>query len=341
MDFSQSIPKVSVIIPVYNAERYCSDTISSVLNQTYKNFEIIIVDDGSTDNSLKIIEDFANHESRIKVIHTENYGVSHARNVGLSYASGEWIHFIDSDDYIEPNMMQEMYNIISKHNDVDVVISGVNKIFESESKREIQKFNNMSLNNRKEIGDYLLSINFMHRDMLLNYLWNRWIKRSIISSNNIFFDESLSLGEDFVFNCEVIKRSLCIMLLEDAYYHYYIRGSQSLIHKFRSDELDRRIKMYHTTISLYKYFGIFEDAQNIIEINEGRYSWSSISKINSIDCKFSKKEKIEYIDSFLSSELKKCLFAYLKQNKSVKSFVKYIALKINSSALLFWVIKSR
>lgn len=341
MNISRTIPKVSVIIPVYNAERYCCDTISSVLNQTYKNFELILVDDGSTDNSLRIIKDFANNESRIKVVHTENYGVSHARNVGLSYATGEWIHFIDSDDYIEPNMMEEMYSIISKHNDADVVISGVKKIFESESKYEIQRFNNMSLNNRKEIGNYLLSMNFTQRDMLLNYLWNRWIKRSIISSNNILFDESLSLGEDFVFNCEVIKKSSCIMLLEDAYYNYYIRGDQSLISRFHRDELDRRIKIYHTTISLYKYFGILEEAKNTIEVNEGRYSWSSISKINSINCEYSRKEKITYIDGFLSSELKKCLFAYLKQNKSVKSFVKYISLKINSPALLFWLINLR
>lgn len=104
-------PTVSIIMPLYNAESYCAEAIQSVLMQSYVDFELIIIDDGSTDRSLQIAMGYAERDSRIQIIHTENRGVSHARNVGLSKAMGEWVQFIDSDDTIEDGMLSKFAKI--------------------------------------------------------------------------------------------------------------------------------------------------------------------------------------------------------------------------------------
>ena len=106
-------PLISVIIPVYNREKYLHKCVNSVLTQTYANLEILLIDDGSTDNSRKILDDYAVKDSRVKVIYKNNGGVSSARNYGLKFAKGEYIGFVDSDDYIEPDMYEYLYNLIT------------------------------------------------------------------------------------------------------------------------------------------------------------------------------------------------------------------------------------
>lgn len=112
--------KISVIVPVYNVEDYLEECINSILGQTYKNLEIILVDDGSTDNSSKICDIYEKKDKRIKVIHKENGGLSSARNEGLKYRTGEYISFVDSDDFIDKTMYEKLYSAIKKY-DADVV----------------------------------------------------------------------------------------------------------------------------------------------------------------------------------------------------------------------------
>ena len=107
--------KISVIIPVYNVEAYLERCLNTVCGQSYKNLEIILVDDGSTDNCLQICEEFAERDDRIKVIHQSNQGVSAARNTGLDAATGDYIAFVDSDDYIHPEMYERLYSLLKKH----------------------------------------------------------------------------------------------------------------------------------------------------------------------------------------------------------------------------------
>ena len=113
-------PLISIIVPVYNVEKYLSKCIDSIINQTYKNIEIILIDDGSTDSSGAICDKYALVDSRIHVLHIENSGVSNARNVGLNHATGDYIGFVDSDDYIEPNMYELLLEELIA-DDVDVV----------------------------------------------------------------------------------------------------------------------------------------------------------------------------------------------------------------------------
>ena len=116
-------PAVSIIVPVYNTERFLNRCIDSVLAQTYSDWELLLVDDGSTDSSGSICDEYATQDSRIRVFHKENGGVSSARNLGLDYARGEWITFVDSDDYIAPDMIEKLYET-QKRNNADITVCG-------------------------------------------------------------------------------------------------------------------------------------------------------------------------------------------------------------------------
>ncbi len=115
--------KISIVVPIYNAEKYLDRCIQSILNQSYKDLEIILIDDGSTDSSNKICNNYQKRDNRIKFISQKNEGVSAARNRGISEATGEFIGFVDSDDYIQPNMYETLYGLINKYN-CDISICG-------------------------------------------------------------------------------------------------------------------------------------------------------------------------------------------------------------------------
>lgn len=122
--------KISVIIPAYNSQEYIKDAIESIMRQTLKDIEIILVDDGSTDDTFKICKDYSLMDKRIKVIHQENKGISGARNTGIDNATGEYISFVDSDDTIELNMYEELYNCVTQYGEdkIDFIDCGINMI---------------------------------------------------------------------------------------------------------------------------------------------------------------------------------------------------------------------
>lgn len=181
---------ISVIIPAYNAARTIRRCIQSVLNQRYTEWEMIIVDDGSKDDTLDICQSYDN--SRIRVLHKENGGVSSARNMGLKFAQGDYIAFIDSDDFIESDYLEHL----SQGLDYDIVISG----FCYENTPESSSFH-LKLANREAVGRELSKL--INADQLC-YPWGRLFKRSIIETYHIRFDEDMRFAEDNVFNWEYL-----------------------------------------------------------------------------------------------------------------------------------------
>ena len=126
---NQNSKIISIIVPIYNSEKYLERCINSILNQTYTNFELILINDGSKDSSLKICRKYASKDNRIVVIDKENEGVSIARNMGIQRAKGELISFVDADDYIEKTFLEDMLNVMSKYN-VDYVTCGYNRVYD-------------------------------------------------------------------------------------------------------------------------------------------------------------------------------------------------------------------
>jgi len=227
------VVKISVIIPVYNKARYIEKTINSILNQTYTNFELIIVDDGSTDGSEKICDEYSKKDSRIKVIHIKNGGVSNARNIGLSIAKGMYIQFIDSDDYIDKNMFEDLSIIMDKHNP-DIVMSGITKV---NHQNDIIKEILPELKGMKTRLEMLENFaEEQHTTGIFGCVSNKLIKRSVIIENNIRFDENIKLAEDLDFYLNLYNYIDSIYFCDKSFYYYIQNTENSSTSEFRIND---------------------------------------------------------------------------------------------------------
>lgn len=243
----------SIILPVYNAEKYVANAINSVINQDYKNWELIIVDDGSNDNSYKTIKKFLN-DNRINYIYEKNSGVSVARNNALKHVNGDYVLFIDSDDYFSMNLLDDMSRLLSKKN-VDVVKFGyftergmirkkykfsstINQILEDESLK-------------REVGNNIFS------SYDFNCVWNSVIKSNIAKS--IQFDKKIINAEDLLYFYKVLKTSKSIFITNEPYYHY-IYNFDSVSH---TKDIRKNIKKFNDLI--YVYSIIENDIGNLDE----------------------------------------------------------------------------
>jgi glycosyltransferase involved in cell wall biosynthesis len=229
-------PKVSIIVPVYNSEGYLNNCINSILNQTYKDFELILVDDGSTDNSGEICNYYENGDNRVRVIHKSNEGVSTARNVGIDIAKGEYIMFVDSDDWIEINAIETlMDHNINGHS--DVVIFGLTKDLTRDNKLIKSEFNGFYKKHKmsvKELSNnfiYFLNSVGMHPSCM--YLF----KSKIILNNKIYFNSNLVLYEDFDFNLRYLKSCNKVTFIPNALYHYNINTSVNQLAKRKKQNI--------------------------------------------------------------------------------------------------------
>ena len=203
--------KVSVIVPVYNAKETLEKCINSILNQTYTNLEIILIDDGSTDKSGVICDEYQKKDARIKVLHKKNSGVSEARNDGIKLSTGDYIQFVDCDDYINNKMTEKLLQV-SEANSVDITICGydiINGESQIPSKDGIYTKDNM-LETILDKKGYIYA----------NQPWNRLIKSEIIKKNNIVFDRNMSKGEDYIFNLEVFDKCNKYLIISDCLYNY-------------------------------------------------------------------------------------------------------------------------
>lgn len=216
------IPKISIIIPVYNVSPYLARALNSVIQQTLQDIEIICIDDASTDNSLSILEDFAKIDSRIKILkHDKNMGVSCARNSGLKLVKSKYIMFLDPDDWYEPSICEKLYSKITSAN-YDIAVCNVH----------IEVADDMNGNNRGYTNDReYATINSA-------WCWNKIWKKSILDDYNIKFPDGL-LGEDAYFkNCYYIISNKNVGVVDERLYNYYIR-KDSLMSAF--DTMDNPV----------------------------------------------------------------------------------------------------
>lgn len=218
---------VSIIIPVYNGQDYIGRCIQSVLNQSYANIEIIIVNDGSTDDSAKICRDYACADGRIRVIDSQNYGPSKARNMGIENSSGSCIFFIDADDFIEKNSLELLMHGYNQHN-ADLVIGDFKKIENGkvDDSGHNRVFSEDKLLRRQDIADYTRSyLKRPNRFPLFVYSWGRLFKASIIKDNKLFYDVHLRTFEDVAFNFQYLKYAKDLFFLNQPIYSHLICGN--------------------------------------------------------------------------------------------------------------------
>lgn len=216
--------KVSIIVPIYNVEKYLKRAVDSLLAQTMEGIEIILVDDGSPDSCGRMIDEYAERCSCCSALHKKNGGLSDARNAGMSIARGEYIGFVDPDDYVEPDMFEKLYEAV-KQNDSDLGICGY---FEEFSKNYVVE-QTIQLKNANTTGKDA-AVSFLEGKYGA-YAWNKLFKKSIIDANALQFPVGIMLSEDTVFFSDYLKYSKTVSVVEQCLYHY-IRNGNSICAKY-------------------------------------------------------------------------------------------------------------
>lgn len=222
--------KVSVIVPIYNVEKLLKKAVDSLVNQTLSDIEIILVDDGSPDNCGKIIDEYAKEHSNIVAIHKENGGLSDARNAGLQKATGEYIGFVDPDDYVEPDMFEKLYTS-AKESDSDLVLCGYTEVF-SPAYSELREIK--PLNKTSGVFDLI------YTDVcasLGSYACNKLYKTSIIKENRLSFPKGVSLVEDVFFFFDFLRFAKSYSVVNEPLYNY-IRQPKSICAVYKPDRFE-------------------------------------------------------------------------------------------------------
>jgi glycosyltransferase involved in cell wall biosynthesis len=232
-----------VVVPIYKVEKYIDKCINSIINQTYKNLEIILVDDGSPDNCPQICDEYAKKDNRIKVIHKENGGLSDARNRGIKEARGEYIGFVDSDDYIDDGMYEYLYNLIKKHN-AEISICGFKEV--DENGKAIKEKKSECINEYSSIE----ALEILAEDIIItNHAWNKLYKRELFVKNSIEYPVG-KIMEDISTTYKLFEESNRIVLGDEIQYYYLIRETSI------SGEKGLKMCKYHieNTIDRFEHF---------------------------------------------------------------------------------------
>lgn len=335
-------PLISIIVPVYNAQKCIAQCIESILNQSYQNFELLLMNDGSVDESGEICDEYASKDKRIKVIHKENSGVSDTRNLAISLAKGEYLQFVDADDWLTNNATKTLVDGIINH-DCDLVISDFYRVIDNKvsSKGSIDKEGVLSL---KEFAMYLME---RPADFYYGVLWNKLYKKSIIDEYQLNMDPKISWSEDFIFNLRYLMHVNHIYISQVPIY-YYVRTKNSLVSQSSNFEKTVQMKIsvfehYHQffknifneeeykkyRMSIYRYlFDVADDGiilpfieTNKIEINqintdydENYFNMNSLKELAQI-CylEICKESKLDIVDIQVLLYLQKNRFMTRKQ----------------------------
>lgn len=258
-------PFFSVIMPVYGVEPYLKDCVNSVLNQKYQDFEVVLVDDCSKDQSGKICDELAETDERISVIHLpENGGLSNARNQGLAIAKGEYVLFLDSDDEFDDSLLSAAYEAIEK-NPAEVTVYGlVEEYFDADgklvSKKEVKADRDYFFDNQHDLRKFVISL---EKNTLYGYAWNKVYRTDYIKQINAQF-KKITLIEDIDFNVSVFQNITNLNVLSNTPYRYKKRNNTSLTNKFVKDYFDLQRQRIKLVLDQYKSWDLCDENVKII-----------------------------------------------------------------------------
>ena len=338
------IPKVSIIVPIYNEEKQLRRCVDSILNQTIKDIEVILVDDGSPDNCGSICDEYEKIDKRIKVIHKINGGLSSARNAGAEIATGEYIGFIDSDDWIEKDMYEKLYSIASSQNS-DIAKCGYNVVCEG---TVIEKFIPevpQGTYEKEEIMDNIFPSTIASKFLFSNKTkystltaWSHIYKKEFYDKCDLtFVSEREILSEDFVFNFQAYLKANRITILDNKLYNYDVRIG-SLSRGYRSE-------LYKRKLSFYNCFYKGLEQNNLIVKYQDRLNNQYIN--NMFECIINESyqankvklfDRIKNMGNILEDQqLKQLLIHYPTKDMHLKGKITFFLMK-NKLPLLFYII---
>lgn len=292
--------KISVVVPAYNCQGAIERCINSIQNQTYKNLEIIVVNDGSTDNTESLLHEIQEQDERVKVISIPNGGVSHARNTGIDNATGDYITFVDSDDYIDEEMYETLIGLIKKH---DVKIAHCSyKNVDGETIVSVGDTGKVTVQNHDEAMMCLLS-----GRLFSGGIWNKMYEKDLF--NEIRFDESIRINEDVLANYELFNLIDKSVFIDKAFYSYVV-NNESATHSMKTSEGPEQVlyvaekmqemsvnksyqseadyRLAYLSLNLYKTYIIINNSDETLKRKELK------TKLKERKRFFSKKDKVNY-----------------------------------------------
>ena len=305
---------VSIIVPVYNAQAYLGKCIESILNQSYPYIELILIDDGSTDNSLDICNKYAKDNDFIKVLSIGNSGPSVARNIGLEKSSGEFIQFIDSDDYIDDKMTERLVSSFKQN--CDMVICGYISITTNHSIPKTLKDGCFTFN------EFIGSFGDFYANAIIQYLWNKMFKADIIKNNNIIFNTDTKRGEDLLFVIDYLGHCSNVSTISKNLYYYY-RNNDSLTLNYNPHLLVDQQRVFLKIRTFLSSHAAYEKNESVIENTYAHRIISCFSNIFIRPNTLSFQDKLLETRRIIESDDFEKSFKYYKPQRIYPKIIKY------------------
>ena len=306
-------PKISIVVPVYNKDRILDKSISSIIAQTYKNFEIIIINDGSSDNSLELCKIWSEKDNRIKVFTQKNKGVSEARNSGVKKCTGEWIGFVDPDDWVEPYWLERIVDNLNSDLVIWSYYRDVSRNTEEIVKEEIIDFKDTERISMQNNSNRIIGLD----SKLLYPLWNKLFKRSIIEQYDLKF-EPISCWEDACFVCDYLTKVESVFIMKDLYYHYCVVECQESLstQKYTSNKFEQYLTLHRHFEELCGYYPNNETALSNNDVKLiYNIAGDFLYNINAAGNGLCKSDKLIYIKNVLNNDAVKNLLNNVELKK--------------------------
>lgn len=338
------MPYFSLILPVYNVEKYVKRCVNSLLRQEYTDYEIILVDDGSTDSSGSICDKLADKNNNIFAYHKENGGLSDARNYGMDRAKGNYILFIDSDDWVDEKLLISLHNHLNKSN-VDILKFGFQKMQEGNYKNTFFSYFNIGVYDRRQIEETILPYTigpkrlFCYEQNACKSVWSHVYSLNFLRENNIrFVSEREILNEDYLFNLHTLLYAKSLEVTHYILYYYDYREG-SLSKRYITNEFERKLKLHREYKLLLERNGLFEryETPYYSECVDGFYACIS----NECCCwNETSKYAVQNIKKILNC--KECEISLLKckrSNMNLKEKVIYWLMRLKFAYLMYILYK--
>ena len=324
--------KVSVIVPAYNSQAYIDKSIRSIQNQSLKDWELIIIDDCSKDNTLEICKDKAKEDKRIIVIELEkNGGPSKARNHGIEIAKGEYIAFVDSDDTVEVDFLEKLVQI-AEEDDCDVVWCNYKEVMPD---AVIERKHGLVCNKILD-SKYAMSLFFVPQTGLSS-LWNKLYRSVFITNNKLRINEDRYHGEDWEFNFNVFKLKPKVVLIDDLLYNYNRVNSSSVVSSYHETDLDYFVKSIQMGDEISRKWGIDYD----IKHTNGKLVYNAISLLHKLMCSNYSDKSREW-NKVIENEYLRNVIRSNNFNKSLLPLrykVYLFLIKSHLSAIASWIMR--
>lgn len=320
-------PKISVIVPIYNVEKYLRHCINSIVNQSFKDIEVILVNDGSPDKCGEICDEYASNDSRIKTVHKPNGGLSDARNAGMEIANGEYICFIDSDDWIDTMMLEHLFSSLTSQS-VDISVCGFCTQYENNNfSISTSLKNNSMFKGTKEIEEAIFQLDSIGA---FNIVWNKLYSLKIIKNNQISFKKDGVPGEDLLFNCEYFKYINSVSFVNEELYYYIRRDEDTLVAKYRGNQYQQVKRFNKARKELYDFYNMkSEKCERCYAKEYVANIFSCVPNMYRKNSNLTNKQKIEFFhEIFMSEDLER--YSSLLRVKSFHYSIFKVILNIGS-----------